>query len=133
MESTRKFKRVLVANRGEIAIRIFRACKELGIKPDSRSSAHETGYYHYWCPQCGDNAYELRTDIEFDEYHHDCRCASCNRPLEREAVYQILCFTLNETYAVEEDGRETLLPIPASEFFYGYLSNPDDYRYGVGP
>jgi len=32
MKQTKKFKRILIANRGEIALRVMRSCKEMGIK-----------------------------------------------------------------------------------------------------
>ncbi|WP_146552130.1 pyruvate carboxylase [Rummeliibacillus sp. SL167] len=42
----KKIHKVLVANRGEIAIRIFRACDELNIKTVAIYSKEDTGSYH---------------------------------------------------------------------------------------
>lgn len=46
MSSLAKIKKVLVANRGEIAIRIFRACTELHIRTVAVYSKEDSGAYH---------------------------------------------------------------------------------------
>lgn len=46
MVKLNRFKKIMVANRGEIAIRIFRACAELNIRTVAIYSKEDTGSYH---------------------------------------------------------------------------------------
>ncbi|TYR79911.1 pyruvate carboxylase [Priestia megaterium] len=56
---TKKIRKVLVANRGEIAIRVFRACTELNIRTVAIYSKEDAGSYHRYK---ADEAYLVGVD-----------------------------------------------------------------------
>jgi pyruvate carboxylase len=68
---TRRINKVLVANRGEIAIRVFRACTELDIRTVAIYSKEDSGSYHRYK---ADEAYLVGEGKKPIEAYLDTRC-----------------------------------------------------------
>jgi pyruvate carboxylase subunit A len=98
------FKKILVANRGEIALRVMRTCREMGISTVAVYSAADRESPHR---QYADEAYEIGGEDPSDSYLNAERIISVARRTGAEAVhpgYGFLAENASFVKRCEEEG-----------------------------
>src|SRR4051794_38327619 len=70
-----QIRRLLVANRGEIALRVFRACRELGIAPVAVAAPDDAGSLH---ARSADEVVRVSSYLALDELVEAARAAGAD-------------------------------------------------------
>ena len=108
------FKKILIANRGEIAVRVIRACREMGISPVAVYSEADRGALHV---RLADEAYPIGPPPSTQSYLSIARIIDATKRSKAEAVHPGYGF-LSENAAFAqacEDAQITFIgPSPKS-------------------
>ena len=99
---TRKFRTILIANRGEIALRIMRACRELGIQPVAVYSDADARSMHV---KAADKAIRLGGASAAESYLNSSRIVEAAHLAGADAIHPGYGF-LSEDYRFAEACRE---------------------------
>jgi acetyl-CoA/propionyl-CoA carboxylase biotin carboxyl carrier protein len=113
-DATAPLHSVLVANRGEIALRIFRACRELGLRPIGVYSEIDRGAP--WL-QLADDAFLIGPAAPTDSYLHVERLLAVAQRSGADAIhpgYGFLAESAGFARAVEQAGLRWIGPPPAA-------------------
>src|SRR5205814_5075828 len=108
------FKKILIANRGEIAVRVIRACREMGIAAVAVYSEADRGALHV---RMADEAYAIGPAPSRESYLVIDRIIGAAKAAQADAIHPGYGFLAeNATFAKAcEDARLTFIgPSPSS-------------------